>query len=404
MRNGIPDHSRRIAPLRNILEKAFQKSGKRTKRSIKRIPLKSLGWGDEHEFAFRGLQKTLTDQIKLAHRDSNLALCIYTDASDRFWASVVTQCASEELSKPVLEQAHQPLAFLSGEFSGAELGWTTFEKEVFAILQTFTRLDHMLQCESLIRIFTDHRNLLFVFCPSILDPSLGRHKAMKVMRWAIFLSQFSYKIEHVDGENNVMPDIMTRWLRGYRGHRAAIKRVGHRVFQQDIVPSPLSENFDWPDIHELLNVQQQYYEKKPKESSTDDNGLVVMNGRMWVPEDAEDLQWRLLITAHCGSAGHRGIESTRSVLHEQFTWQGLYTDTMLFVSNCIHCLMSKTGQKIPRPLSLTLHATKPNEVVNFDFLYLGQSYGDMKYVLVMNCSVGSTNDSKTIIKTVTFTE
>ena len=65
------------------------------------------------------------------------------------------------------------------------------------------------------------------------------------------------------------------------------------------------------------------------------------------------------------------------------------SDVSIFVSNCVHCIMSKTGHKIPRPLPLTLHATKPNEVVNFDFLYLGQSHTEIKYVLVIKDDLSS---------------
>ncbi len=57
------------------------------------------------------------------------------------------------------------------------------------MLQTFKRLDYMLLCEPLTRVFTDHRNLLFVFAPGVRAPTLGRHTVMKVLRWAVFLSQ-----------------------------------------------------------------------------------------------------------------------------------------------------------------------------------------------------------------------
>lgn len=52
-----------------------------------------------------------------------------------------------------------------------------------------------------------------------------------------------------------MLNILTRWLRGYRGHRAAIKRVEHRIFQEDFVPYQLEKEFNWPDITELQHVQ-----------------------------------------------------------------------------------------------------------------------------------------------------
>lgn len=47
-----------------------------------------------------------------------------------------------------------------------------------------------------------------------MEPSLGRHKVLKVVRWALVLSAFHYCIEHVPGDSNVWQDIMTRWMRG----------------------------------------------------------------------------------------------------------------------------------------------------------------------------------------------
>lgn len=41
-----------------------------------------------------------------------------------------------------------------------------------------------------------------------------------------------------------------------------------------------------------------------------------------------------------------------------------------------------TSDKIPRSLSSTTHATNPNELINLDYLYCGETGGDEKYVLV----------------------
>ena len=57
-------------------------------------------------------------------------------------------------------------------------------------------------------VFTDHRNLLFVFAPLALEPALGRHVVSKVQRWALFLSKYTYVIEHIDGDDNVFADIL----------------------------------------------------------------------------------------------------------------------------------------------------------------------------------------------------
>ncbi len=82
-------------------------------------------------------KSSYVNMVKLAHREPSMALCVYTDASDAFWAGVVTQCEPEDLNKEVEDQRHEPLAFLGGAFTGSEEWWTTFEKEAYAIYQVF---------------------------------------------------------------------------------------------------------------------------------------------------------------------------------------------------------------------------------------------------------------------------
>ena len=95
------------------------------------------------------------------------------------------------------------------------------------------------------------------------------------------------------------------------------------------------------------------------------------------------MKLRLITIAHAGSAGHRGADSTLNALSERFTWTDLRDDIRTFVSSCLLCVLAKSGNKIPRPLSTTLHATKPNEVIHFDYLFLGDSENDKKYVFVI---------------------
>jgi len=103
----------------------------------------------------------------------------------------------------------------------------------------------------------------------------------------------------------------------------------------------------------------------------------------WIPPDAIDLKLKLLTIAHAGTAGHRGSDSTRATLLENFRWTGIQRDVRDFVASCLLCIMAKSGNKIPRPLSTTLHGSKPNEVLHFDYLFLGKSIDDSKYVLAL---------------------
>ncbi len=186
--------------MRALLETAYAKAREsRKKKSIAKFALSSLEWNSDHAAAFTDFEEQIQEATRLAHRDPDLVLGISTDASDKHWAVAATQCAATELQKPLLEQVHEPLAFLSGTFSECQEHWSTYEREAFAIVQAFRKLDYMLSCDSTTRVFTDHRNLLFAFNPVSMEPSLGRHKVLKVVRWAPFLSAFTYRIERVHG-------------------------------------------------------------------------------------------------------------------------------------------------------------------------------------------------------------
>jgi hypothetical protein len=57
-------------------------------------------------------------------------------------------------------------------------------------------------------------------------------------------------------------------------------------------------------------------------------------------------------------------------------------DVKFFVGSCFHFIARAPGGTTPRPLGEALHATKPNKVIYFDYLYMGSSTDDAKYVLI----------------------
>lgn len=129
----------------------------------------------------------------------------------------------------------------------------------------------------------------------------------------------------------------------------------------------------------------------------DDEGLfrIDVDGRavLWIPGDAKKLQTRLMVCAHMKDAGHRGTVATFQRLSEYCCWFRMEDHVSEFVKQCLHCMDSKAGEKVPRPLGETVHGTSPGEVVHVDYLYVGESGpmgedgldedGGFKYILVM---------------------
>jgi hypothetical protein len=97
-------------------------------------------------------------------------------------------------------------------------------------------------------------------------------------------------------------------------------------------------------------------------------------------------QLRLCVEAHGRSEGHRAyeVEVPLGAIKEYVAWTTMANDVKDFVQNSLRCVATITGEKVPRPLATQLHATKPNEILHFDFLYTGLSrVGKNQYLLLL---------------------
>jgi RNase H-like domain found in reverse transcriptase/Reverse transcriptase (RNA-dependent DNA polymerase)/Integrase zinc binding domain/Chromo (CHRromatin Organisation MOdifier) domain len=379
MRSSIPNYAEKVAPLQALLEQVYDAAGSRTKKSAARVSLHGL-WAPDAQACYKNIQKTLNQMMEMNFPDPEKMLCVFTDASDEFHAGMLTQIDKAQLDLEFDQQQHQPLAFCSGKFTGAQLRWTTPEKEGYAVVHTVTTLDYLLLSQELFSIFTDHRNLKFIYNPLSVDATLARHVVHKLQRWALKLSVFNYVIEHIEGVKNLWPDLLTRWAKQQpKQTRKSLSAVFQAPLAQELAPTAL------PSQQDILMAQKAAV-KKNKEQAPDKRGAyglrVTEQGAMWIPSEAVDLQLRLLVTAHCGAAGHRGHDATFDTLAQRVHWNTMTSDTRAFVTSCLLCLATTGGLRQPRPWSQTLHAAKVNEVLHFDYLYGGSSSTGEKYILI----------------------
>jgi hypothetical protein len=120
--------------------------------------------------------------MTLAFPDPNKRICVLTDAYYCLYAGLVTQINEEQLNLPMTEQDHQPLAFLSGEFKGAQLRCTVPEKAGFAIVDTVFKVDYLLPSHDEFLILSDHLNLTYIYNTISADRTLARHVVHKLQR------------------------------------------------------------------------------------------------------------------------------------------------------------------------------------------------------------------------------
>jgi hypothetical protein len=409
LRDKIPEYARVFAPLQSALNLGLARCSRRTKAEATGVKVSTVVPHEEFARSFELAKLALERAVCLSHPKDEWEYHLFTDASDMCWGAVLTQVPpgwSLKCGVPVGEWPHEPLAFLSGSFSGSKLVWSTVDKEGFAIISSCSRLEHLLQRELGFHIWTDHRNLTYIFDPAGRPEGTSRATCSRLDRWGILLRDFSYIIQHVSGEVNVWADLLSRWgagagqeLRRARAARLVIpSRRGVVVFQEDDDTSSADGGL-WPSEAEICQVQAAAvppqaqsgealsFEIVPGVSLSRMEGGLWVNGdgKVWIPaQDGEsDLRTRLMVIAHSGTSGHRGREVALRAIQDKFWWPGLPQDVRKFVSDCLQCLKVKGGDSIPRPMGHQLVGDAPNKVLHFDFLTMPSDDHGMKYVLVL---------------------
>ncbi|KAE9127003.1 hypothetical protein PF007_g5779 [Phytophthora fragariae] len=144
-----------------------------------------------------------------------------------------------------------------------------------------------------------------------------------------------------------------------------------------------SGDFVFPTLSEIQAAQQKHARAAPATAKRDNNGTILVGEKLWVPEMKTALLQRILIVAHCGAQGHRGIEPMMTTLGEVFEIANIAQVCRRSLSRCLLCKHVKGGNIIPRPWGPTYDATERNELLHVDYLYLGDSMGACQYVLVL---------------------
>ena len=125
------------------------------------------------------------------------------------------------------------------------------------------------------------------------------------------------------------------------------------------------KNMVWPDTSEIFRVQQTFIPNSSFARNSD--GLMVdTRNCVVIPVQSEDLRIRLCVIAHAGcNSGHLGYHTALNLLKDRVYWVGMEDDIRSVCASCLHCLPTRKGFRIPRPLGTACHGVKPNQVLHF---------------------------------------
>jgi hypothetical protein len=151
-----------------------------------------VNWGKQHETAFTELKHKLIKAPILHLPDFDKDFIIRSDASDVGLGAVLLQETDESLF---------PVAYASYKLLPREKNYSVIERECLGIVYAVKKFESYLYGKHFI-VQTDHQPLTYIKRCKI--------ESGRIMRWALFLQNYSFHIEAIKGQDNVGADYMSR--------------------------------------------------------------------------------------------------------------------------------------------------------------------------------------------------
>ena len=151
-----------------------------------------LQWDKTEEDCFLSLKSKLTTEPILKLPDPNKKFVVRTDASNFAIGAVLLQY-HDDLPQPVM--------YASRTLSKCEVNYATVEKECLAVVWAVSKFRQYLFGREFV-LETDHQPLSYL---RTMKPNNGR-----LMRWALSLQSYQYKIDYIKGRDNIGADLLSR--------------------------------------------------------------------------------------------------------------------------------------------------------------------------------------------------
>ncbi|KAH9184644.1 hypothetical protein AeNC1_013379, partial [Aphanomyces euteiches] len=377
LRDSIIDYARLVDPLHRLLADCTKLRGRR-KHLLEGI---RVSWSDSNLSVFHEIIRAIQNSAKSHYPIESATLCIFTDASDIGWGVIITQVRDGAADTAVDQQQHELIVCKSGTFKHAQVNWSIVEKEAFPIVKTCVDMEYLLARLNGFNVYCDHKNLIRIFAPT---KGVPKHIRGKLQRWAAILTPFNFTIHHIDGSSNLWADMLSRWHSNW-SDPSQLLQCNFKAIRTNPshVLRPLEDDsFVWPSTTDIQSSQHQFLETRPSVSVVHED-TVLVGGLVWTPEHDGNLITRILVISHCGLHGHRGKSTMITSIQSHFYIDRLNEKVDVFLNQCLLCKHVRGGKQIQRPWRKEYMAKRRNECLHWDFLYMGESFGNEKYLLVV---------------------
>ncbi|KAJ9536634.1 hypothetical protein OSB04_un000183, partial [Centaurea solstitialis] len=258
-------------------------------------------WGEQQQVAFNMLKERLTSSPILALPNFDKMFELECDASGVGIGAV-------------LIQEGRPIAYFSEKLKGAQLNYSTYDKELYALVRSLQTWQHYLRPKEFV-IHTDHESLKYLKGQGKLS---RRH-----IKWVEFIESFPYVIKYKKGKENIMADALSR-------RHSLITTLSSKFLGFESLKEMYENDSDFSSL--FAACEHGSFDKFYKHE-----GYLFKENKLCIPKcSTREL---LVREAHGGGLmGHFGVQKTLDVLKEHFFGQKC-------VMICVTCKQAKSKSK-----------------------------------------------------------
>lgn len=322
-------------------------------------------WTDECEDAFLLLKEKLTSPPVLAYPDFDKPFCLTTDASDFALGAVLSQKHDEK---------DCVVGYGGRSLNPAERNYNTTEKEMLGVVWAINNYRPYLYGRHF-TVYSDHKPLL----------GDSKNPPLRILKWKLKLSEYSYEMKHKSGKQNVVAD--------------ALSRVNEEVIliitraQKARELESLNKNTTASLDNQNKNIENLKKNRRPMTSEEIDavtkvpkvnqvnNKFHYIGDVKIVLDKAERI--KLLDEAHNSLlGGHQGVFRTFKSLRSLVRWPYMLRDITKYIKNCKKCQKNKHGKNTKVPMAITSTSSMPFQRVFMDVVGpVPESENGNKYIL-----------------------
>lgn len=346
-------------------------------------------WTEYHTLEFRRLKESFVKVVSLDNYLPNKEFRIQTDASKKGISAILYQIDDQGDERII--------SVISRCLTGCEINYTATEIELLAIIFASIKF-RMYLLGTFFHIITDHAALTFL----IKTP----HHNSRLIRWALFIQEYSFEIRHCSGRDNLVADYFSRVMPDIYSNEpdadviASILAKYQDEFTGNLDRSKLKigsiNKIDIPELRHIKDWQQQDQqicdiineverEKMSEPYCVRDNVLYYKkrNDKMWKLVVPQELRKNLIDEVH-ERMGHLGTYKTYAGLSRTNYRRGIQMDVKKRVVTCDLCQRVKNQNYTMEGSYMHVNAEKPNELLCIDFYGpLPTSTAGVQYILVV---------------------